>query len=603
MTKSYTDEELHDIYWEIVPERLWVPLGAQGRTPNAGPAVRVFLRYSDVVPGANGLEQRYWEALQRTPVIAAIGVLSIVNGILSSEGGLDPETHRMLNERLLPPDLRRRVADYQPGGPALPVVFNRVGCLQLMRHLMIYGNQAISDAGQAMEALGELALLSNEFIQADPRPMTSEPSNLDLLLQTISSWDVYNPSDLAYSLTRIFVFLTKILPGEDAVVRKLSSRVGIDPSQITIGDLSLSDFIATVFGLYAYGRKMAISDPRCAIVNRQKVFEKVKFSLPVLSKFLENRSLTISQFAERLSGGLGTRESFTDELRRRPFLTDSLNVFRQYPLLRLDEDQALILDLQFLVELLTSGVYWKIYNSLPASRRQPFRELWGRLFELYTVNLLGEFYPPASRMLTPDVRFPNGQIDALLEFGPDVFVFEMKASLLTEPAKRLGDRAEFVKDFNLKFVRNERGKPKAVVQLMTSCKAIEQGTIPTAARPTRIYPVLVCDEPIVEAFCFNAYLNEIFQNELGPSPVVQPITSMSVKEFEEVLTCVSQGAFSWGDLLASRFNNNGVGPFSVHQAIYNLVQKNKIQLQRSQIIRKAFDEVCSVISSKYNAQK
>lgn len=303
-----------------------------------------------------------------------------------------------------------------------------------------------------------------------------------------------------------------------------------------------------------------------------------------------------------VGGGLGTREGFADEIQRRPFLTDSLNLFRQYPLLRLDENQALILDLQFLVELLTSGVYWKIHDSLPGAKRKHFKELWGRLFELYAVDLLGEFYPPTSQILTADLKYGDGQIDALLEFGPDVLVFEMKASLLTEPAKRLGDEAEFVRDFNLKFVRNERGKPKAVVQLVTSCKAIENGTVPTATRPARIYPVLVSDEPVVEAFCFNAYLNEIFQSELGSSTQVQPISATSINELEEMLPYVSQNAFSWRDLLGSRFNDGGVYPFSVHQAIYDWAQKNRIQPLRNQAIRKRFEQVWSIISSNYKTQ-
>jgi hypothetical protein len=152
-------------------------------------------------------------------------------------------------------------------------------------------------------------------------------------------------------------------------------------------------------------------------------------------------------------------------------------------------------------------------------------------------------------------------------------------------------------------VRNERGKPKAVVQLVSSCKAIEKRTVQTAITPSRIYPILVSDEPIVEAFCFNAYLNEVFQKELGGNSLVQPVTSMSINEFEDILTCVSQNAFSWPDLLSSRFTSTGVGPFSVHQAAYDLLRKNNVRPQRSQVIRKTFDEVWSVISSKYSAQK
>lgn len=293
MTKRYSDEELNDIYLKIAPERLWVPVPVPAGMPNTGPAFRVFLRYSDVVPGADAVEQRYWEALQRIPVLGAVGVLAVINGILSTGGSTDPETHRIINERFLPPEFRKRVGEYRAGGPALSVVFNRIGCTQLMRHLMLYGNKVISPNEEPMEALGELALLGNEFIQTDPPAGTSAASNLDVLLRIIPSWDVYNPRDLAYALTRIFTLLTKILPGKDEEVRKLSSKAGINPCTITIDGLSLSDFISVVFGLYAFGRKMTISDPRCAFFDRQKVFEKVGFSLPVLEEFVESRSLTI----------------------------------------------------------------------------------------------------------------------------------------------------------------------------------------------------------------------------------------------------------------------------------------------------------------------
>jgi len=39
--------------------------------------------------------------------------------------------------------------------------------------------------------------------------------------------------------------------------------------------------------------------------------------------------------------------------------------------------------------------------------------------------------------------------------------------------------ADFVADFNLKFVRDNKGKAKALVQLASSCQAIAEGRIPT----------------------------------------------------------------------------------------------------------------------------
>ena len=43
------------------------------------------------------------------------------------------------------------------------------------------------------------------------------------------------------------------LPGSDPEVTKLVAKLGMDPSRIVVGALPVNDFIATVFGLFAYG--------------------------------------------------------------------------------------------------------------------------------------------------------------------------------------------------------------------------------------------------------------------------------------------------------------------------------------------------------------
>ena len=216
--------------------------------------------------------------------------------------------------------------------------------------------------------------------------------------------------------------------------------------------------------------------------------------MAILRKLVKDRALTAREFRKRLGGGKArTHKAFGEELERRSFLTESLNHFRQHPLMKLDPNRVLILDLEFLAELLTAGVYWNIFDSLPRNRRESFKGLWGRLFEIYGVDLLNDFYPHASGILAADLNYDGGQVDALLDFGEAVVLFEIKSSLLTEGAKRGSDSAKFVADFERKFVRNERGKPKALLQLAASCKAIEGCRIRTAMKPARIYPVCVSD--------------------------------------------------------------------------------------------------------------
>ena len=272
-------------------------------------------------------------------------------------------------------------------------------------------------------------------------------------------------------------------------------------------------------------------------------------------------------------------------------MRDSINVFRQQPFLRLDDGRVVILDLQFVKDLLTSGVYWQLFDGLPGQKRETFRDLWGRAFELYVVDLMQTFYPAESQMLGTDITYTGGQIDALLDFGPDVFVFEAKSSLLTEAAKRHGDPSMLAKDVERKFVRNERDDPKAVMQLERAARSIVEKAVPTTITPKRIYPVLVTDETASESFGFNAYLNEHFQLELGGLPTVRPLTVMSIDEFEELLPYASENVFSWAELCEARFDKREVCVLSVHQAIYDLrndrngeVKRNKYLLARISIL-------------------
>lgn len=280
-------------------------------------------------------------------------------------------------------------------------------------------------------------------------------------------------------------------------------------------------------------------------------------------------------------------------------MINSLNVYRQYPILRLNGTRAVILDIQFLVDLLTAGVYWSLFDRLPSEQRKTFKQLWGRLFELYAVGLLREFYPSASGILRADMRYGDGQIDAFLDYADEVFVFEIKSSLLTEAAKRTGSREVFEADVNRKFVRNEEGKPKAIIQLVNSCRAIMSDRVVTAVKPRRIYPVLVSDEPVVEAFCFNQYLNEVFQRGLGSDTVIQLLTVMSINEFEEALAYVSRGALGWGELFRARFVGSQVDPLSAHQTIYNLRQTRGFERCLNQVLLNRLDQVFEIIKARY----
>ena len=125
----------------------------------------------------------------------------------------------------------------------------------------------------------------------------------DLLRQVpvIGGIGVFSRIELAYALGRMFTILTGILPGNDPEVRRLASRIGLNPSKIRIGSLPLNDFIAAVFGLFAYGWQL--KGPEHAIFDVRRIFAKVGFPSGILRRLVNDHALSAMAFRKRVGGG------------------------------------------------------------------------------------------------------------------------------------------------------------------------------------------------------------------------------------------------------------------------------------------------------------
>jgi hypothetical protein len=596
---QYTAEELERIYRLMRPGALLVPAAHESDpAPDVGPRFMVYRLHSELGLEPTDPVEAYWDALQQADVVNAIGEASWINANLSEARATNPQVHQELARLFVEPGVINRIAVMGLEGGAASVVFNRIGCLLTTRHLMLFGG--VQTAEWEAYKVGRLALLANDFVENTKTPPAPTLTSLDVVLFMAPAWDVYNSRNLGHAMSRMFTILTEILPGIDPTVTNLVSQTGLDPNAITIDGIPLYQFASIVFGLFAYS--YASGGQVRVLFNPQEIFAKTDVPADLLDRFLGARARTLEEFRSILSGGAPvSKATFLDELERRPFLLETLNKLRTYPFLKLDAERVVMLDVQFVVELLTSGVYWSIHDALPREKRGRFKELWGRMFELYNVNLLTQFYPPMSGMLAADVTYPDGQIDALLDFGSHVLVFEIKSSLLTEPAKRSADKDSFLADFRRKFVESDRGKPKAIKQLANACRAILDGTIITAnaSTPAVIYPIFVSDEPAIEATFMNAFFNEEFQKEGIIDARVRPLTVMTIDELEQALCYVTNNDFSWSELLESRFNEFGVYPNSVGQAIYALIVMRGLKSKQNSALKRKYDEIADRMREVY----
>jgi hypothetical protein len=597
--RPYTTAELLHVHRALTGLRgLWIPIGpAEQASPQAvGPVFQVRVRYSDVHPQSPA-EQAYWELLQRVPVLGGVGILSAVSNLLSSRSVQERDVHRILEERFATPALRETVKRLVNEERAFSVLFSHLSAVLAMAHLMAFGGnrteETSEETDQTRHLIGDLFLFANEFFDHDP-VITDAATDAELLLVTVPTWDLLNRRDLAYTMTRVYSILDEAVTSDSPEITRLRhAAFGAAPP--TVNGVPVPDFIAVIFGLFAWGQKEIQQTPRL-VFDRREWLRRTPAAQPALDGVLAARAKRLEEFTAALRGDAPVYDRFLAEVRDRHFLARGLNLFRSFPLLRLDENQVAILDLHFLSELLSQGVYWTLFDELPQNARLRFKDLWGRAFERYVCALLAHHYPSAAGLLRTGVVYDRGQVDALIDFGAAAMVLEIKSSLLTEPAKRSGSLEMLLADVELKFVRTADGEPKGVAQLANACRALRDGRLMTSAARPWVYPVLITDEICAEAPGFNSYLHRRFTEELADRQGIKPLTVMSVGELEEALPYFAVATPTWQALLQARFTpEDGVKLSSVHQTLYDLLGQQRTPARRNQCVLRWFEEIYNQI--------
>ena len=447
--------------------------------------------------------------------------------------------------------------------------------------------------------VGDLAVLSNEYTGSARIRATNAIEPMDMRLEFLPRWEIDNHPDLAYSWSRMTRMLRHV-QGNDATVVKLRSAINLGATGLTFAGLSAEEFIAAAFAVYTQVRRITPADQTKCIIDFKTLSSELGMLPSLVRRFLRGTATSISTY-ERL-----LRPPITDALALRDFLatdaaaTDVL-LLLQRPIVRLSWRKFLVLDAHFIVELVASQMYWMIFEKLVGAQRERFRELWGRIFELYLNELLAHSYPAASQILSADVAYAGGQVDALLDFGRVVIVFEFKASLLLRGAKFSRDPAQFEKEVRRKFIENEKGNPKALRQLANSATAIADRRIRTLTPPDRIFPVLVVDETAFQGVGMNEYLNQLFRPLIAAEDArrIRPLTVMSVEELEEVLPYVEHNDTSWQGLFEERFKGDEVALESVHQILHFFHEHNGVPLRRNTYVLAEFERVWKTMIQTY----
>jgi hypothetical protein len=609
MKKEYSAKDLEMIWRGIkgaTPD-LYVPVSRFWQVQKTGPNLAVFKSYAEI-SGEGADAEKYWEALNQLPLNVGLSTLSAINLILAITP-IDKNVHDSLNRTFLREAYLSNFADLKEEGPQpdIQIVFSRGSVLANLKALLAVGSDEGETQPLDLHLIGDIALLCNDYVGSQElRDEMKSVSETELMMEALPTWELDNLRSLPYALARVVRMIEEYLPGDDPKVALLRRAINLDPSTLRYDGLEIEDYIAIIFGIFAHGRSLkpesVFSKPAEAVIDPKTFFSKINFPQEKFEQFLSARSLPTQGFREKITKGDGwDKESFFTAVELDQFANDTL-VFKTYPFLHLEEGRELIVDIQYVSEILIYGLYWRIIESLQGKQKDIFISLWGRLFELYLFDLFGHYYPETSQFLSTEVDYEGGQIDALLDFGTDVVIFEFKASLLRDQTKNSRDIRLFEEEVTKKFIENEKKSPKALRQLAAAATAIRKGKVKTAMKPERIYPVFVGYEPVLESFFVNTYLQQRFRGFVPKKEdgvVVQPISVMSVDELEKLLPNIYAGACTWMEILNERFDEDRVKAFSVHQTLYDLCQKKRVEIKNNDFLLAGFDEIFSTVFSKY----
>lgn len=578
--------------------RIGFPDGAESLVPPT---------YSDVA-GVPSSAKDLYQALVAAEPLETICSLAALN-ILLDQKGKDAGIQQLAVERYVRPNFRSVPVDSSQPRPTYAFIMNRIGAMIAFKGVVgvgrAYGPSVEADPYQ----IGDVILRANQFISGTRFDGVVEPqTDADLAAETICTWDVTNPRDIGYEVPGVYRIF-ELLDMQDATVTTLKAKLGIVTADLRIAGLPLLDFIAMVFGLVSSAQSMdpglLVNNPRAAAFNRDTLLANVKMPQGALETFLANKCVSFPDLQQRLTGGTPwTSDQYESSMSQNQFRTDFLP-FRERPLLAINEKEFIVPHLQFLTELMFSGLFFDLYFQFPRKKRDTFSQLWGRLFELSLSEMLEHYYPKLSGFLRTDVSYDGGQIDAMLDYGSHIIIFEFKHFMLTHEVKYSRRGALLEAALREKLFVTAEGNSKAIRQLITSAVAIRDGRVDTLMggsdfqpRPATIYPVTVVDDPCLEAPFVNVYLNRLFQEERGELNI-RPLTLMSVQEFEGSLPLIASGQLAWPELLDERFDGNDVRSTSINQARYKLSKSKGLIYCRNQFRLDQFAELFASMKQIY----
>ncbi|HYS55990.1 MAG TPA: hypothetical protein VER58_19695 [Thermoanaerobaculia bacterium] len=536
----------------------------------------------------------YWDLLRTTRGTEdPPRLFAIINNAVLFRGVADPDVHRELEAEFASDHLRDVLREHRKKFDFV-LLFNRPA--HLLNLKLLLGVERPPDGENPFTRFGDLTLHANDYIESPEEMWEGDPGLLGILAEWAPIWELLNPRHMFQLFVRSYLVITEQVPKHPGIIDLFGQQFGTAPSDVSIDGLRMDDYLALVFGLFTAVRDGVLKQRTCIIDIRQ-FFENTILPHAGIQEFFDRRSGVVATFAAELNLGLGDAGSFKAYVEDGARAMD-ITVIKQRPILRLQDGRCAILDARFLIELLSTTLYWTLFDRLDKKGRDLFSIFWGECFERFVVREL-EFFFRGTTILRTAIGIRDGEIDAIFDYGEFVILIEIKSGLMAKDPRLMRDPQKLRDEIHKKFVDK-----KGVPQLVKGAKAIVVGEVDGISKDCRIYPILVVDEPVLQCLAANRYVDEQFAAQFdGRPPNVQPLTVMIVDELEELLPYVVAGDIGWEEFLSMRFEEDGVTPDPVHTTLAAIAGKKGIRSRRNDYLSTEGKRIGKLILDRYRFGK
>ena len=230
-----------------------------------------------------------------------------------------------------------------------------------------------------------------------------------------------------------------------------------------------------------------------------------------------------------------------------PKFIDEFLLWRDKPLLKINEDRVICVDFIFLLDKLQTGAYWFIRKRCLSDNKEKgtFERLWGDVFENYVASIIKRGFDSQNSskqervIIKPeyDQKVKAECADAAVCCDDTLILFECKSTILSAECKFSGDFSKF--DNGIKSVNSGIKQLRKAVQKLGNLSLPLRGSVKDIdiCNIKKIYPVLVLSDRIFSGLFMNKVLDLKFQSEVQHKYLMEhleimPLTVLTIMDLE-----------------------------------------------------------------------